>query len=196
MQTDLEFSCACGDLRGVLHHAIPREVCHLICYCNDCRAFTRHMGVADQLEPGGGSPLIQVLPARIEITAGAEHIACLRLTKKGLHRWYAACCGTPLANTVGTSRVPLAGMWRPLFADAAPLGPVGTYGFTKMALPAADAPRKDKGLVAMLGGLLRRSVAAYLSGTARQSPFFDIQGQPVATPKILSAQERTAAYSA
>ncbi|SNR28006.1 DUF6151 family protein [Puniceibacterium sediminis] len=196
MQTDLDFSCACGALRGVLHHAVPGEVCHLICYCRDCRAFAHHMGVADQLEPGGGSPLIQVLPARIEITAGAEHIACKRLTEKGLHRWYADCCGTPLANTVGTSKVPLAGMWRPLFADVGPLGPVGTYGFTKMALPGTAAPKKDKGLAAMLGGLLRRSAAAYLAGTARQSPFFDAEGRPVAEPKVLSTEERAAAYSA
>ncbi len=195
MSSSVEFSCRCGAVTGVLQEAVPREVCHLVCYCRDCRAFARHMGVADQLEPGGGSPLVQVLPARIEITSGSEHLACLRLSEKGLYRWYADCCNTPLANTVGTSRVPLAGMWRPLFRDATPFGPVRTRGFTKMALPNAGAPKRDKGLVAMLGGLMRRSVAAYLSGTARRSPFFDAAGQPVSPPRVLSNEERAAAYT-
>ncbi|MGY9048971.1 hypothetical protein P775_18915 [Puniceibacterium antarcticum] len=195
MPGDLDFSCRCGALRGVLHDVTPHDVCHLICYCADCRAFAHHMKVADQLEPGGGSPLVQVLPAHIKITAGVAQIACLRLSQKGLYRWYAACCGTPLANTVGTSKVPLAGLWRPLFADIAPFGPVACLGFTKMALREPGAPKKDKGLIGMLGGLLRRSTKAYLAGTARRSPFFDEQGRPVAQPHVLDATERRAAYA-
>ena len=192
MQHDAAFSCACGAVTGVLHEAVPRQVCHLVCYCRDCRAFARYMGVSDRLEPGGGSPLVQVLPARIEINAGAAHIACLRLSARGLHRWYAACCNTPLANTVATSRVPFAGMWRPLFPDPGVFGPVRTRGFTRMAVPGRGAPARDAGLVTMLAGLLRRSAAAYAAGTARDSPFFGSGGAPVATPKVLTASERAA----
>ncbi|WP_298972464.1 DUF6151 family protein [uncultured Roseobacter sp.] len=190
--TDVAFSCSCGTLKGVLHDASPSSACHLMCFCKDCRAFARHMGQLDALEPGGGSPIVQVLPARLEITQGAEQIACLRLSAKGLHRWYAACCKTPLANTTGSPRLPFAGMWRPIFAQSEVFGPVVTYGFTKAALP--GGPRKDKGLGRMLGGLLKRSLAAYLNGTARQTPFFDAAGAPVATPQVISAEERSAAY--
>lgn len=152
------------------------------------------MNQLSALEPGGGSPLIQVLPSNIEITTGHEYIACLRLSPKGLHRWFAECCHTPIANTIGTPKMPLAGMWRPLFEDTTAFGPVVTHGFTKMAQPAPDAPRKDKGLARMLGGLIKRSLSAYLSGTARQSPFFGPDGSPVSEPKVISPQERQAAY--
>ncbi|MFK7881362.1 DUF6151 family protein [Roseobacter sp.] len=194
MAENVKFSCGCGALKGVLHDASPATGCHLICYCKDCRAFARHMGRLDALEPYGGSPLVQVLPAKIEIAEGAEHIACLRFSEKGLHRWYASCCRTPLANTVGTSKVPMAGMWCPLFESTNAFGPVVTLGFTKMALPGSGRPRKDKGLARMLGSLIKRSMSAYLSGTARQGPFFTPDGSPVAQPQIASAAEREAAY--
>lgn len=195
MPTDLSFSCHCGKLHGTLHEVAPGNQCHLICYCRDCRAFARHMGLLDQLEPGGGSPLVQVLPARIEIAPGAQHIACLRLSPKGLHRWYADCCGTPLANTVGSARVPLAGLWRGLFADKDALGPVVSLGFTKTALPEKGAPKKDKGMALMLGGFLRRSLGAYLAGSVRQNPFFDGAGAPIVPPQVLSPEARKAAYA-
>ncbi len=188
----VEFSCDCGSLKGVLHDAAPQNGCHLICYCRDCRAFARHLGQEESLEPGGGSPLVQVLPSKLEITDGNENLACLRLSAKGLHRWYASCCNTPIANTVGTPKVPLAGMWRPNFESAEGFGPVVTLGFTKMALP--GGPRKDKGLFSMLGGLLKRTLVSYMSGTVRQTPFFAKDGAPVVTPHILSEQERVAAY--
>lgn len=190
--TDVAFSCSCGTLKGVLQEVSPASGCHALCYCRDCRAFARHMDQLDALEPGGGSPLVQVVPARIEITQGADRIACLRLSPRGLHRWYAACCKTPLANTVGSPRMPMAGMWRPLFAQTDAFGPVVTHGFTKGALP--GGPRKDKGLGRMFGGLLKRALAAYLNGTARQSPFFDASGAPVAAPQIISKEDRVAAY--
>lgn len=189
---DVAFFCFCGALKGVLHEVSPGSFCHLVCYCRDCRAFARHMGQMEALEPGGGTALIQVLPARIEITQGADRIACLRLSPKGLHRWYADCCNTPLANTAGSSRVPFAGLWRSLFGGAERFGPVKARGFTKAALP--GGPRKDKGLVGMLGVLLGRSVAAYLQGRARASPFFDAAGAPVAVPKRLSKAQSAAAY--
>ncbi|WP_299966968.1 DUF6151 family protein [uncultured Roseobacter sp.] len=190
--TDVGFSCGCGTLKGIVQDASPRSSCHLVCYCRDCRAFARHLGQVDKLEPGGGSPLVQVLPAKIEITQGADQIACLRLSPKGLHRWYAACCNTPLANTVGSPKVPLAGMWRPQFARHDAFGPVVTNGFTKAALP--GGPRRDKGLVRMLGGLVRRSLSAYLNGSVRQNPFFDAAGAPVVQPVLISAEDRAAAY--
>ncbi|WP_300031764.1 DUF6151 family protein [uncultured Roseobacter sp.] len=192
--TDAPFSCSCGTLKGVLHDAAPQHVCHLVCYCRDCRAFARHMGCADQLEPGGGSALVQVLPARIDITQGADSIACLRLSPKGLHRWYASCCNTPLANTVSTPRVPMAGMWRGLFDQTDVFGPVRTLGFTKHALKERGAPRRDKGLFAMLSGLIGRAVPAWISGDARRTPFFDEAGAPVTAPVVLDLKQRNTLY--
>lgn len=190
---DVKFSCDCGRLKGVLHDATPKNCCHLICYCKACRAFARHLGQADALKAGGGSPLVQVAPSRIEITDGAEHIACLRLSPKGLHRWYAACCDTPLANTLGTPKLPLAGMWLPNFETPEAFGPVTTHAHVKMAL--SGGPRKDTGTGKMIGGLLKRTVAGYLSATARESPFFNTEGTPIVAPTVLSREARAAAYA-
>ena len=193
MPTDLAFSCKCGALGGTLHDVAPGQQTHLVCYCRDCRSFARHLGVDDQLEPGGGVPLIQTLPSRLEITRGLEHLACLRLSKKGLHRWYASCCNTPLANTLSSPKFPFVGLWRPLFEDISDFGPVQARGFTKLAEPGPGAPTKDMGLLTMLGGFLRRVVQSYLSGTARKTPFFDADGAPVVVPHVLSAEEFRAA---
>lgn len=190
---NVDFSCNCGALKGVLHQVAPDTGCHLICYCKDCRAFARHMGQASQLERGGGTPLVQVLPARIEITQGQEQIACQKMSPKGLHRWYASCCNTPLANTVATPKIPLAGMWRPNFASVDAFGPVVTHGFTKMAL--AGGPRKDKGLYRMLGGLLKRTLAGYMAGDVRKNPFFGADGAPIVEPHVIDAADRKTAYA-
>lgn len=192
---DLPFSCRCGALRGVLRDAAPRNGCHAVCYCTDCRAFARHLGVADTLEPGGGSALFQTVPNLIDITQGTANLACLRLSPKGMHRWYAACCNTPLANTTGSSRMPFAGLSCLIFDDVAPLGPIVVRGFTKHALPGAGAPKKDRGMARMVGGLVRRSLATYMAGTARTTPFFTPEGRPVVCPRILSAEEIRAAHA-
>lgn len=189
---DVGFSCDCGAVSGTVKEVAPARVCHLICYCADCRAFARHLGQASKLEPGGGSALVQVAPSSIEIAQGVEHIACLRMSDKGLYRWYARCCKTPIANTVGSPNIPLAGMWRHSFDSVEAFGPVTTLGFTKMGLP--GGPKRDKGLLKMLGGLLKRMVAGYLAGTARVSPFFGQDRAPVAEATVLNATQRAAAY--
>ena len=191
--SEVDFSCDCGAVKGVLRDVAPNTCCHLLCYCKDCRAFARYLGQIASLEPGGGTPLVQVSPARISITDGHGHVACLKMSPKGLHRWYAACCKTPLANTVATSKIPLAGMWRHNFASQKDFGPVVTFGFTKMAL--GGGPRRDKGLYRMLGGLIKRSLAGYLAGDARQNPFFAADGSPVVAPVVLDKDARRIAYA-
>ncbi|MEM1073246.1 MAG: DUF6151 family protein [Pseudomonadota bacterium] len=189
---EVDFACSCGNVRGVLQNAAPSAVCHLICYCSDCRAYARHLGQMTQLEPGGGSPLVQVAPFAIDITSGSNHIACLRLSSKGLYRWYAACCDTPIANSVGTPRVPLAGMWRPLFSTVDPFGPVRTLGFTKMSRP--GGPRRDKATHRMLSGLIRNALSGYTSGIASRSPFFAADRSPIVAPVVLTEADRKRAY--
>lgn len=189
---DVPFACDCGAMTGVLRDAVPHNVCHLVCYCKDCRAFARHLGQESKLEAGGGSALVQVMPAQIEITSGQEHLACLKLSPRGLLRWYASCCNTPVANTVSSSRVPLAGTWRANYATVEPFGPVTTLGFTKMALP--GGPKRDKGAFGMLSGLAKRFYSGLLNGNLRQSPFFDADGAPVVEPVVLDKEARVAAY--
>ena len=192
---DLKFSCRCGALRGVLHEAEARDGARLTCYCKDCRAAARHLGVLDDLEPGGGSPIFQTLPARIEITDGAEHLGCLRLSPKGLHRWHATCCGTPVANTGGSALIPVAGLWRPLFEKQSRLPGREAQVFAQQAQPQGQGALHNRGLVGVVVGLIARGLGALRDGRLRAGPFFDAGGAPVATPRILTAQERQRAYA-
>jgi hypothetical protein len=38
------------------------------------------------------------------------HLRLMRLSEKGLLRWYAGCCDTPLFNTMATPKVPFVGV--------------------------------------------------------------------------------------
>src|SRR5690349_22143392 len=95
--------CECGKIKGVLND--PRSANHVVCYCNDCQAFAHVLGKAEQvLDQHGGSEIFQVLPKNLTFTQGIESLASLRLTDKGLIRWYASCCRTPIGNTLATPK--------------------------------------------------------------------------------------------
>lgn len=104
-----EFRCRCGEVRGVVTNASPRTVNRVICYCGDCQAFVHKLGRADLLDAHGGSDIVQVAPASFAFTKGQDRIRGLRLTSKGLYRWYASCCNTPVGNTL-TPAVPFVGI--------------------------------------------------------------------------------------
>jgi hypothetical protein len=72
----------------------------LVCYCRDCRAFARWLERPEILDAAGGSDIVQMARGRVVFDAGVERLACVRLSAKGLHRWYASCCRTPVGNTM------------------------------------------------------------------------------------------------
>lgn len=84
--------------------------------CDDCQSYAYQMDRADDiLDPSGGTELYQTTLSNITITQGAEHLGCLRLSPKGLMRWYAGCCDTPIANTLPRHKVPFAGVVHSFF---------------------------------------------------------------------------------
>ncbi|HVH46158.1 MAG TPA: DUF6151 family protein [Labilithrix sp.] len=48
-------------------------------------------------------------PSEVRITGGAEALRCVRLSEKGMFRWYCGDCKTPVGNTLGP-RVPFLGL--------------------------------------------------------------------------------------
>ena|SRR5579859_1026169 len=109
MGEQIELRCRCGEVRGIVTGASPRTVNRVICYCDDCQAYAHQLGRADLLNAKGGSDIVQVAPATLSITGGQHRIAGLRLTSKGLYRWYASCCNTPVGNTLSPA-VPFVGI--------------------------------------------------------------------------------------
>src|SRR5262244_3439281 len=118
MSTRMEVHCRCGEVRGFVADASPNTVNRVMCYCDDCQAFVHHLGRADLLDAHGGTDIVQVAPASLVSHHGTERIVGLRLAPKGLYRWYASCCKTPLGNTVGPA-IPFVGIVAQAFEGAA-----------------------------------------------------------------------------
>src|SRR5262245_8312426 len=107
--TELPLTCACGTWRATL--SAPRGSGQRgTCYCDDCQAYARYLGRDDIVDAAGGTEVIQTWPAQMAITAGESELRLLRLSAKGLHRWYASCCRAPIANTFGSARFPFMGL--------------------------------------------------------------------------------------
>lgn len=185
----LALSCRCGTLTGRARPIDPRAGTRVVCYCKDCQAFARVLGVADRvLDRWGGTDIYQLPPARIELLTGQDQLRCLRLSEKGLYRWYAGCCQTPIGNTLSAG-VPVVGLIHAFFADPTTaetiLGPVRAHvhiGSATDRLPEAVWTRP--GFRPYLVKIIGRMLAWKLRGLGRPTPFFTAAGAPVCTPRI------------
>ena len=126
----------------------------MLCYCTDCQAFARHFGRTDMLDGHGGSDLYQVQPHQVVFLEGEENLAVLRLTGRGPLRWYAACCGTPMANTWTSPKVPFATLTAAQFNDRDSLGPIHAQTFRRDGLGYVE--KEGTGIALVLFAFLRR----------------------------------------
>jgi hypothetical protein len=187
-------------LKGVVHD--PRSGNHAVCWCRDCQAFAHFLGRASEiLDERGGSEIIQVLPRNVVFTQGAEALACMRLTPKGLVRWYAGCCKTPIGNTLATPKLSFIGLVHTCLKGAPEAGPGAetrsldeVFGPVRCWVNSESAKGEPKpktaGLGRALGWFFGTVVRARFNGDYRKTPFFDMAtGQPVVAPRILSESE-------
>ena len=189
---DLAFSCRCGTLKGVLHSVSPTTGSHVKCYCCDCQAAAHHLGAVEVLDEHGGTEIYQTIPAEIELTEGAEKLACMRLSPKGLMRWYASCCNSPLFNTLASAKLAFVGVHvRACEKNAEAFGPLVAVVNTGGAI---DPPEnlKDFGMRRAIWGFVRRNLGAKLRGRT-ENFFFDANRNPIVTPYVLTLEERRAA---
>jgi hypothetical protein len=119
----------------------------------------------------------------------------MSLSPKGLLRWYASCCRTPLGNTPRDPKVLYAGLVTACF-DAAPQAvdaAFGPRGRIVLNSGSATAPVQATPL-ALVAGMLR--IFAGLIGAwlrrDRASPFFDASGRPLREPEVISREQRAA----
>ena len=188
--SDYRLRCHCGTVQGILTDLARAN--RLVCYCKDCQAFAHALGQADRvLDARGGSDIVQVLPRNLRFTKGTEALACLRLTPKGLLRWYAGCCRTPIGNTLATPGLSFVGLVHTcLDSSEVPLdeafGPVRTWVNTKGA--SGDPKPKEEGVGRTIGWFLRTALKARLNGDYKRSPFFNpATGAPIVTPRVLTS---------
>jgi hypothetical protein len=197
MSTQLQIRCSCGEVRGVARDIDRRRV-RLRCYCVDCQCFAWFLDRPELLDRHGGTEVVQLSPARVSFHAGQERLACMRLSAKGLWRWYASCCRTPLANSMTTP--PFVGLlssaWDPeLDAD----GRDALLGRSRARVngpgrAAADGSmaKIDKLPLAAIAASIRVMLAGALRGEQRPSPFFELDGSPKVAPRVLEPAEREA----
>lgn len=189
--TVAEWSCECGATRAGIDLG---DGSRLVCYCDDCQAFLRALGAEDRLDPAGGTDLFQTTPDRIEVTAGKENLACLRLTDKGPLRWSASCCDAPFANSLTTRQVPFVSVHVSGIAARDTLGEVVARVNRKFATARVEGRKGALGPI--VWAILRRAATARLTRRHRDTPFFDDKGRPVAEVRRLTDAERRAAYRA
>ncbi|HEX5418972.1 MAG TPA: DUF6151 family protein [Gammaproteobacteria bacterium] len=192
MSDTAKLGCRCGKVSGRVTEASPQAANRVVCYCDDCQAFLHRLGRADLLDAHGGTDVVQVAPACVVFDRGAEQIVGLRLTPKGLYRWYAACCNTPLGNTM-TPAIPFVGIVAQTFEDAdhsfgRPIGAI----LGKFAL--GTPPTGSTGLnLPLLARAVRSILGWRLRGKAWPHPFFDRKSRrPIRPVTILTNDEREA----
>ena len=198
MTASIPLRCACAKIRGTATEISPAAVTRLSCMCDDCQAYAHWLGRAEEiLDAHAGTEVVQLTPAQLQLTQGVEHVRCVRLGPKGLMRWYAGCCNTPLANTLASPKMPFAGLVH-CFIDTtgiegpidAVLGPVRARvqgRFAPGELPEGGHRRAPVGIMARAAWQV---FGAWRRGKHRPSPFFDDNGTPVVAPEVLSEATR------
>jgi len=181
----LEFTCRCGELQGQIKDAGPAAFTHIVCHCNDCRAAYTHLGHDDPKSVG----ILQTTQDRVVFTKGGEHLRVFRHSPKGALRWFATCCDTPLFFTPLKGRLVHVGLNTDCLTDADAIGPHVAEAF----IPKQNGKQGMKGMGTMLTRMVTRMAAKNISGEWRDTPFFDDNGAPSVSPKVLSREERAAA---
>lgn len=191
----LRLRCACGAVSGrfaASADAGARGVCH----CDDCQAWGRSLG-GGVLDQNGGTEVIQTWPARVALDR-VESLRVARLSERGMLRWYAGCCNTPVANTFhARPRLPFVGLVARFVVpdQAAELEAIfgrapGVQGrFARGGCPPGVHPSAPFGVVARAIALLARG---FLRGAHRPNPFLFDDGRPRVEPRVLTAAERDA----
>jgi hypothetical protein len=191
--------CLCGTVKGRVTD--PPRVNRAVCYCRDCQAFAHFLGRAgDILDSQGGTDVIQTIPARVTFTEGRAALACMRLSKNGLMRWYTACCKTPIGNTLPSFRFSFVGLIHncvenvdvPLDSSFGPVRMrINTKGAKGTAVPGTFGA--TSGILRVLTMVAR----ARIDGSYKRTAFFSVDsGAPIATPTVLSQGERASLLNA
>jgi hypothetical protein len=91
--------CECSSFTAKMNNLAEATPGLIVCYCRDCQAYLKKLSRTDLLDRNGGTEILPVYPRNIEFVTGSEYLKCNLLSERGLHRWSAKCCNTPIANT-------------------------------------------------------------------------------------------------
>ena len=191
--------CQCGTLRGNVSH--PESVSRGVCYCKDCQAYAHFLGKAGEiLDEMGGTDVVATLPKHVTFTQGLEALACMSLSEKGMLRWYASCCNTPIGNTSRDFKVSHVGLVHNCLEDPSQTLE-SSFGPVRMRVNTKHAKGSPKSMplstIVSILGFMKSLARARVDGSYRQTPFFTSdRGIPVVAPKVLTRAERDSLMNA
>jgi hypothetical protein len=115
----------------------------------------------------------------VRFTLGTQALACLSLSPRGLLRWYAKCCSTPIANTPRDWKLAYVRLVHTCLRQADSFD--RSFPAVQMHVNTKSAkgkPPRGSGLggMARFIGLVLRLTGSRLRGNYKDTPFFDAQG--------------------
>lgn len=179
--------CNCWKVQGHTSNIDMKIWNRIICHCGDCQTFANYLGKEDAiLDEYQGTDIFQMPLSDIHIDEGKEHIKAIHMRPKGLHRWYAGCCNTPIGNTM---KPWMNFMWvihnfmDDEWTRDENLGPVRGYAFLNAA---SNTSRKATPLIKMLPRMFLKMWSWKWRGRWKTTDFFDSDWTPISEPLILS----------
>lgn len=172
----------------------------MVCYCDDCQAFARwieEQGGERFVDDRAGSDVVQVWPSQLRITDGIDKLSLMRLSEKGLLRWFTDCCKTPAGNMLPNHRSPFVGL-PSCFVHASDGGSLDAAigapfariqgKFIRGGCPSDVHPTAPLSVFARSARFLLRG---FVTKQFRPSPYFDGDA-PRVVARVLSRAERDA----
>jgi len=184
---EISLKCACGKVQGKTTNMTAQSGNRLICCCDDCQAFAAYLDNAEQiLDEYGGTDIFQVPISSVSFSQGQAQFACMRLSEKGLYRWYTKCCNTPIGNTLG-SRGPFIGLIHNILDNVqtrdTDIGKPRAYlqiKYAKKRIPKAILGSSTK----TIGRFIVKITTWKIKGLNKPSVFFESNGNPLVNPYI------------
>jgi hypothetical protein len=189
LMPEIKLKCSCGKVKGQTQNINESSGTRLMCCCDDCQSFAQYLKQESSvLDQYGGTDIFQMPISNVKITEGTEQISSIRLSDKGLYRWYTKCCNTPIGNTMGPG-APFIGVIHNFMDNTSTrdeeLGKSRGHIQTKFARQEVPTDLKGPPLKIILRSLSKLFVWK-IKGLNKPSVFFDDNGKPITKPNILN----------
>lgn len=187
--TEVILKCACGKLQGKTDFLTPSLGTRIVCCCIDCQAFAQFLKRESSiLDEYGGTDIFQMPISMIKVNEGLEQIACMKLSSKGLYRWYAKCCNTPIGNTMGADSSFIGVIHSFMEHESTRDNDLGeSMGYVEVKDSKKSVPAEQTGSVFKI--VLRSIFKLTLwkvRGLNKPSVFFDDDGNPIVKPRVVA----------
>ncbi len=149
----------------------------------------------------GGIEFVATQAQHLSFSGGTQHLACVSLSEKGLLRWYARCCNTPIGNTVRNWKFPYVGLIHTCL-KADPAAYERAFPRLRMRVNTGSATTEAPtgmafNTITALMGFVPRVMLSGFTGAYKQTPFFSAPaGSPIAEVAVLSEAQKARAYAA